>query len=85
MNIIVVLVTFGSTVFLFRFLMALAKEQKKTPRLLRAHWLDHSFVAKNNLERPERMSLRIVSPQEFIVRQPLSISEMKITKKQSLG
>ena len=42
MNIIVVLVTFGCTAFLFRFLMALAKEQKKPPRLLRAHWLDLS-------------------------------------------
>jgi len=83
MNIIVVLVTFGSTVFLFRFLMALAKEQKKTPRLLRAHWLDHSVVGQNNLTGC--MRLRIVPPQEFIVRQALSISEMKITKQQHLG
>ena len=82
MNFIVVLVTFGSTAFLFRFLMALAKEQKKTPRLLRAHWLDHSVVGKNNPGQSERVSLRIVSPQEFHV---LSISQTKITQKQNLG
>ncbi len=87
MNIVVVLVTIVSTGFLLRFLVALAKEQKKTPKILRAHWLDYSVVGKNDPVQSERVSLRIVSPQEFRV---LSISEMKIkqkqiTQKQNLG
>ena len=67
MNIVVVLVTIVSTGFLLRFLVALAKEQKKTPKILRAHWLDYSVVGKNDPVQSERVSLRIVSPQEFRV------------------
>ena len=83
MNIVVGLVMIVSTGFLLRFLMALTKEQNKTSKLLRAHWLHYAIVAKNN--PAERMSLRIVPPQEFIVRHVLPISKTKIKQQQKLG
>jgi hypothetical protein len=79
MNIVVVLIIFVCAAFLFRFLIALQHEHKKTPKLLKAHWLEYA-VAKNTAVPEERMKLWIVPPQEFAVRHILSISEMNVTQ-----
>ena len=79
MNFLVVMVTFGCTVFLFRFLVALEREQKKKPRPLRAYWLDHS-LKKSTSTPPDRIKLRVVPPQEFAVRHFLSLAELNITQ-----
>ena len=82
MSIVIVLPIIVNTGFLLRFLTARTKEQKKTLEILRAHWLDHFALAKDNPRRSKGVSLRIGPPQEFHI---LSMSQVKMTQPRDLS
>jgi hypothetical protein len=86
MNIILVAVTLSGVAFLVRFLVALIREQKSAPQVLRAYLLNNSLVTKGGrVQGSIRVKLYLVEPEELPAKYPSSTFGAKVTHAEKWG